>query len=95
MNKLMQKDRVDRVKLRLTRDERRTQANMVWAGFYRCPTDGHIIEAMSGDDKALCVCRRSNPAVPSERTELTGVHIIRFLQAASVDDYLDQCEAKA
>jgi len=62
----------------------------VWGGFYRCPTTGRIIEALAGDDKVICGCRRSNPQVPEERTEATGVHIIRFLVRVSTDDYLDQ-----
>lgn len=75
------------------RERRRRYALVSWSGFYRCPTTGRIIEAMTGDDKALCYCRQSNPRVPSERTEETGVHIVRFLAAATVDEYLDQQES--
>lgn len=69
---------------------RRGVALAFWGGFYRCPTTGRIIEALRGDDKALCNCRTSNPAVPTEATHRTGTHIVRFLEQATVDDYLAQ-----
>ena len=72
----------------------RAIAKVMWGGFYRCPTTGRIIEALEGDDKVVCNCRRSNPRVLAERTEQTGTHIIRFLDEASVDDYLAQREAE-
>lgn len=62
----------------------------MWGGFYRCPTNGRILEALPGDDKVMCSCRTSNPRVRSECTEVTGVHIIRFLQAATVEEYVDE-----
>mgnify|MGYP001569452356 CR=1 FL=1 len=77
------------------REARRLNAHLMWAGFYRCPTTGRIIEAMSGDDKVLWRCQRSNPLVPAERTAQTGTHIVRFLEAATVDEYLDQQDADA
>lgn len=82
-------DRPDEV----ARRRRRVVAKAMWAGFYRCPTTNRIIEAMSGDDKVLCRCGQSNPAVPTEYTALTGTHIIRFLREATVDQYLDQQDA--
>lgn len=80
----------------MTEQERRIDratAELLWGGFYRCPTTGRIIEALQGDDKAICGCRRSNPRMPAEQTERTGVHIIRFLDQVTTDEYLDQREA--
>ena len=71
----------------------RTLALAMWGGFVRCPTTGRILEYLQGDDKVLCGCGCSNPAVPSEQTHRTGVHIVRFLKPASVDEYLDQRDA--
>lgn len=73
------------------RDVDRKLAEAMWGGFYYCPTTGRIIEALPGDDKAICSCRRSNPTVPSERTEQTWTHVVRFLTHATTDAYLDQC----
>ena len=75
------------------RETRKLNALLMWAGFYRCPTTGRIVEAMTGDDKVLCRCGQSNPRVPQERTAQTGTHIVRFLDAATVDEYLDQQDA--
>ena len=69
---------------------RRRLAETLWDGFYRCPNTGKILEQLPGDDKVLCSCSVSNPRVPEERTEQTGVHIVRFLRQATVDEYLDQ-----
>lgn len=76
------------------REHKRQLATMMWGGFYRCPTTGRILEALHGDDKVLCRCATSNPKVPAECTEKTGVHIIRFLDKATVEEYLDQEEAR-
>lgn len=54
---------------------------------YRCPTDGHPIVAMRGDDKALCNCNTSNPSVPEEETHRTGTHIVRYLTPMSRAQY--------
>ena len=65
-----------------------TQGNL-----YRCPTDGHPIVALQGDDKALCNCRKSNPRFPSEETERTGVHVVSQLapmNRASYESYVAQ-----
>lgn len=70
-------------------------ARAMWGGFYRCPTTGRIIEALEGDDKALCSCGRSNPRVPSEETARTGVHIVRFLDVATAEDYVAQRSTRA
>lgn len=55
-----------------------------------CPTSGRILDVMTGDDKALCGCGRSNPRVPAERTAETGTHIARFCEPSTVDAWLDQ-----
>lgn len=65
-------------------------AEMMWGGFVRCPTTGRVIEVLHGDDKALCRCGTSNPRVPAERTEITGVHIVRFCTPATAMDYVRQ-----
>lgn len=70
------------------------RARLFYGGFYKCPTTGRIIEGLRGDDKVLCACRRSNPRVPQERTEQTGVHIVRFLDLATAEDYVDQEERR-
>ena len=77
------------------RRRRATLARLMWGGFYVCPTNGRIIEALEGDDKAICRCGVSNPNVAQERTEQTGVHIVRFLTASSVEAYLDQQDREA
>lgn len=69
---------------------RRAVALAVFGGFYRCPTSGRIVTALQGDDKALCNCGMSNPLALAERTHQTGTHIVRFLQEASVDEWLAQ-----
>lgn len=76
------------------REYRIALATSYWGGFYHCPTTGQIREALPGDDKVLCACGTSNPKVPQEQTETTGVHIIRFLRPASVEAYVDQEEAR-
>lgn len=37
---------------------------------------------------------RSNPKVPTEATERTGTHVVRFLEPATIDAYMDQREAE-
>ena len=59
---------------------------------WRCPTTGRVIEGLLGDDKVLCRCGRSNPAVPTERTERTGVHVKRFLAPATEAEWLAQID---
>ena len=66
------------------------RAKVYFSSFYRCPTTNKIIEGMEGDDKVLCGCRTSNPRVPQERTEQTGVHIVRFLTPATAEEYVDE-----
>ena len=73
---------------------RRLMALSLWGGFYHCPTTGRILEQLPGDDKVLCSCGRSNPRVWQERTEQTGVHLVRFLDAETVDEYLDQHDGR-
>ena len=80
----------------MTDAERRHQralAQVMWGGFWFCPTTHRIIESLPGDDKAICHCGRSNPKVRTEYTERTGTHIVRFLEAATVDEYITQREA--
>lgn len=67
-------------------------ANLLYGGFYRCPTTNRVLPALHGDDKVLCNCRKSNPECRQEETERTGVHIIRFLKSATVADYVKQHE---
>lgn len=74
----------------LPRRTRERLAEMMWGGFYRCPTTGRIIEGLTGDDKALCNCGKSNPKVPDEMTERTGTHIVRFLEKVTAAEYIDQ-----
>lgn len=74
----------------IDRKRSRSLAQVLWAGFYRCPNNGRIIEALHNDDKALCGCQLPNPRVP---TEYPGCHIIRFLESVSVDDYIEQRSA--
>jgi hypothetical protein len=57
-----------------------------------CPTTGRVIDGLLHDDKVLCGCKRSNPIVPAERTEQTGVHIKRFLVPATEHDWLAQID---
>ena len=62
--------------------------------FFFCPNTGRVIDTARGDDKALCECGRSNPRVPTEATERTGTHIVRFLQPATLNDWREQNAAK-
>jgi hypothetical protein len=73
--------------MREPREIRRVKARLYWAGFWKCPTTDRICEQSPGDDKVLCTCRRPNPRVP---TEYPGVHIVTFLEPATVDEWLDQ-----
>jgi len=65
------------------------QVQLFYAGFFKCPTTGQILEQLPGDDKVLCGCRVSNPKAPTERTEHTGTHIVRFLDAVTAEEYVD------
>jgi hypothetical protein len=60
---------------------------------WHCPTTGRVIEGLVWDDKVLCGCRRSNPRLPQERTELTGTHVKRFLEPATEADWRAQIES--
>ena len=62
-------------------------AEILYGGFVYCPTTGRVLAFLKGDDKVLCACRKSNPAVPAERAEETGVHIVRFLKSATAVEY--------
>lgn len=74
----------------LTRDERRAVLTAMGMDFYRCPTTGTILEHMRGDDKVTCGCGVPNPRVPKEATAQTLTHLVRFLDRATVDEYMDQ-----
>jgi hypothetical protein len=63
-------------------------AERAWAAFYRCPNSGRILTALRDDNKALCGCGRSNPAIPDERAERNGTHFIDYLEAASAADFV-------
>ena len=76
------------------RQYQRRIAEAMWGGFFHCPTTGRILEQLPGDDKVMCNCGKSNPKVLQESTEQTGVHIVKFLKPATVDEYLDQEEAR-
>ncbi len=55
--------------------------------FHRCPNTGEVLVATAGDDKAICKCGRSNPLLPNEHP---GVHVKKFLQPSTVDEFMDQ-----
>lgn len=78
----------------MTRDERRAVLDIMGIEFYKCPTNGTILEKMRGDDKVLCGCGKSNPRVPREGTEQTATHMVRFLDRATVDEYMEQEEKR-
>ena len=69
-------------------DVRRRLLLQLFAGFYRCPTTGRILEALPGDDNVACGCGTSNPRCPREGAERSFTHRIAYLEAVSVDDYL-------
>lgn len=64
-------------------------ASRLFGGFYRCPNLGVIIEALPNDDKVVCCCGIQNPKSP---TEPAGVHRVKFLEAVTVYDYIDQVD---
>lgn len=79
----------------MTRDEawirrRAWIAGGFYGGFYLCPTTGRVLAALQGDDKVLCGCGKSNPKVWQERTEQTGVHIVRFLTPTTAEAFAIQ-----
>ena len=77
----------------IARSIRRTLARIMYGGFYKCPNTGRVLGMLPGDDKVLCPCGRSNPKVPGESTARTGTHLVRFIDVAKADAFLDQCEA--
>lgn len=80
----------------LPREQQREYVRVFFGDrLFRCPTTGRVVEGFEGDDKLLCRCGRSNPRIPDERTEQTGTHIVRFLDRATPDEYLDQIAADA
>ena len=79
----------------IARTNRRKLAEVMYGGFYRCPNSDRVLGVLPGDDKVLCPCRQSNPAVPQESTERTGTHIVRFLDPASVEAFLDYEEQRS
>lgn len=71
-----------------------TLAQILYGDFRRCPTTNRVLGVLSGDDKVMCGCGRSNPKVPQEETQRTGTHIVRFLAAATAVEYLEQEQAE-
>lgn len=69
-------------------------AEAMWGGFFRCPNTWRVLELLEGDDKVLCPCGKSNPALPAERTEETGVHVARYLTRATAAEYVDERERR-
>ncbi len=55
--------------------------------FFRCPNSGRVIDGAKHDDKVLCGCGVPNPRVP---TEAPHHHVRRFLERATVDDWMAQ-----
>jgi len=51
---------------------------------HKCPNAGVVIEAMRGDDKALCGCGKANPKCPREAP---GHHVVAFLEPATIEEY--------
>jgi hypothetical protein len=62
----------------------------LWGGFYQCPTTGRILECLPHDDKVVCHCGQSNLLYEWERTEVTHVHVVKYLRQMTVTDYIDQ-----
>lgn len=70
-------------------DKRRYERNLarfMWGGFYHCPNSERVIASLKNDDKVLCGCGKVNPRCP---TEPPGHHVVSFLKAATVDEFLD------
>lgn len=65
---------------------------MMYDGFVRCPTTGRVIEVLTGDDKVICGCGKSNPKCLLEQNERTHTHIVYFMGRATVDDFIHQEE---
>lgn len=70
-------------------EQRRQVAEVMWAGFYRCPNNGRIVELLPGDDKVLCRCGHTLPQTPRG---FPGVHLARLMERVSTDAYLAQCD---
>lgn len=67
--------------------------------FWLCPITGRVLSASFGDDKALCGCGKTNPAVlkVSPKADETGGiagglshHIKRHMEPSTVDAFLEQ-----
>lgn len=59
--------------------------------FHRCPNTGQVIHSTIGDDKALCLCGKTNPKFPME---LEGVHVKSFLETATAEQFAMQENAR-
>lgn len=65
-------------------------AEIMFGVFVKCPTTGRFLAGSLGDDKVLCNCGTSNPKVWQERTHLTGVHIVRYCEPATAEQFARQ-----
>jgi hypothetical protein len=74
----------------------RRKVYSIGSEYFRCPTSGRVIQGDNHDDKVLCGCGRTNPALlvaspkSNEVHERVTVHVKRFLTPATVDEYLEQ-----
>lgn len=83
-------------------DPERERKRAVYGGgsdFWLCPISGRVIRGNPHDNKVLCGCGRTNPAVlvnTPKADETGGVpggpahHFKSFLKPATVDDFIDQ-----
>lgn len=81
---------------------RRRTIYSLGSDYWKCPITRRILQGSDHDDKALCGCGQTNPAVllRSPKFDETGGilggmahHIKRFLAPATVDEFLDQRDA--
>lgn len=61
------------------------------ADLYRCPNNGRIIETMKHDDKVLCNCGRTSPALAKRGfQDAPGTHMKSFLPSATFEEWWEQ-----
>lgn len=76
--------------------KRRREIYSIGSQYFRCPTNGRVIQGSDHDDKVLCVCGKTNPKLLEvspksiEVHKLVTVHVKRWLSPATVDEYLEQ-----
>lgn len=68
--------------------------NAFYDGFVRCPNTGQILEILTGDNKVLCPCHKSNPKFLAERAEETGVHFVVKCERATAEEFITQEETR-